>query len=389
MELHEQMRLCIQSANEWTQGKSRAAFGNDSPDSRRIKRLFGLNQTAELVGVTRQAIADAEESGRLPAPRLKDTKGKLKKAIRAGYTLEDHDHMRDEFGTQPYRPDGTNPVVISVPGGKGGCYKTSVVAHIAQWLSMRGYRVLVIDIDPQAHLSMYFGYHPELNTTINDTVLPWMLGNADDLTYAINGTAWPKLDIIPSHLHMQRLESELREADTDYEVHQMLQAGIQSVSDSYDVVLIDGHPDLGLGTMNMICASDIALLATSTEVNDINSSCQLMGLIADLYDPESGLEHSHTPIVRVLPTKIGSPTSSSHENLREMHQFWGGVPTKNCVRVTDEVGKGQRRMATIFEQADDKDVRSSPSAWKRATEIFDAIFTEIHDELIVPHWRER
>ncbi|WP_413760932.1 AAA family ATPase, partial [Vibrio vulnificus] len=91
------------------------------------------------------------------------------------------------------------------------------------------------DIDPQAHGSMYFGYHPELNTDVNDTVLPFMLGEKDDLTYCINETAWPKLEIIASNLQLQRIESELLEADIEYPADQMLRAGLMTVQDSYDV----------------------------------------------------------------------------------------------------------------------------------------------------------
>ncbi|WP_342652539.1 ParA family protein (plasmid) [Vibrio metschnikovii] len=52
-------------------------------------------------------------------------------------------------------------ITVSIAGGKGGCWKTATAAHFAQWLGLKGFRVLVADIDPQAHLSMYFGYHPE------------------------------------------------------------------------------------------------------------------------------------------------------------------------------------------------------------------------------------
>ncbi|WP_182027479.1 AAA family ATPase, partial [Vibrio rotiferianus] len=213
-----------------------------------------------------------------------------------------------------------------------------------------------------------------------------MLGDKDDLSYCVKETAWPNLDIIPSHLQMQRLESEIEDAELEYQPHQMLQAGIDGIKDHYDVVIVDGHPDLGMGTTNMICASDVVLIATSAEVNDINSTCQLMGLITDIYG-ENGLETTHEPYVRILPTKLGAAKSSSLENLADMRAFWGAMPLKNGVFHTDEVGKGQRRMATIYEQADSSE-RSTPAAWKRATEIFDAPFKEILDEIIKPMWED-
>lgn len=384
MSLSEQMNGCIHHAKTWMTERAKIKFGEDSPSARVLKRRFGINEAAELVGVSRQAIVKAENEGRLPKPDYKDTASN--KPVRSGFTLQQINEMRHVFNTSPWRPNNLDPIILSIPGGKGGCWKTSTSAHFGQWLSLKGYRVLVVDIDPQAHLSMYFGYHPELNTTVEQTILPFMLGDKDDLSYCVQETAWPNLDIIPSHLQLQRLEREMPEADLEHQTHQMLQAGLATISDHYDIVIIDGHPDLGIGTTNMICASDVTLIATSVEVNDINSTCQLMGLIADIYS-EDGLDVTHEPVVRVLPTKLGNKTSSSNQNLLDMQAFWAGLPIKNGCFYTDEVGKGQRRMATIYEQADSSE-RSTPAAWKRATDIFDATFSEILNDLIKPMWDE-
>ncbi|OSI59070.1 AAA family ATPase, partial [Bradyrhizobium canariense] len=209
--LSEQMQACIDSFNDWSRARAKKKFGDDSPLARVLNRRFGINEAAEMIGVTSEAIRKAEKEGRLPQPEYKESNSP--RPIRLGYTLAQIDHMRDVFKKQPYQVMETYPITVSVPGGKGGCWKTSTAVHLAQWLSLKGYRVLFVDIDPQAHGSMYFGYHPELNTDVNDTVLPFMLGEKDDLTYCINETAWPKLEIIARNLQMQRIESELLEAD--------------------------------------------------------------------------------------------------------------------------------------------------------------------------------
>lgn len=387
MSLSEQMDVCIKNAMNWMHARAVAKFGDDSPENRVLKRRFRVNEAAELIkpGMSRQTIYKAEKEGRLPTPDYKDsTTGK---PVRAGYTLAQIEYMREVFNAQPHRPEDSDAVVLAMPGGKGGCWKTSTAAHFAQWLSLKGYRVWCIDIDPQSHLSMYFGYHPELNTTEEDTALPYLLGDKDDLSYCIKETAWPNLHITPSHLQMQRLEREMPEADLEYPVHRMLESGIDEYRHNYDIIIIDGHPDLGIGTMNMICASDVTLVVTSAEVNDINSTCQLMGLIRDIYKKEGGLDVSQEPLTRVLPTKLGGDASSSKKNLKNMQEFWPGMVLSSGCQFTEEVGKGQRRGATIYEQADSTE-RSSPAAWTRAIKIFDEPFTEILDDLIKPQWAE-
>ena len=70
----------------------------------------------------------------------------------------------------PHRRDGEPLQVISVMNFKGGSGKTTTAAHLAQYLALRGYRVLAIDLDPQASLSALFGHQPELDVGENETL---------------------------------------------------------------------------------------------------------------------------------------------------------------------------------------------------------------------------
>lgn len=362
---------------------ARGQFGDDNPEARRITRRFGLNETSELVGVSRTAIDKAENEGRLPAPDMVESKGAVRIMRRAGYTLEQIDVMRQVFGTHPWRGEGDYALVVSIDGNKGGCYKTATNVHWAQWLSLRGYRVLLIDIDQQAHASMYFGYVPGLHVHADDTILPWMLGDRDDLGYCIKPTAWPNLDIIPSCLDMQQLESAMPTAEgLPAPEHLMLRHGIETVCDDYDIILIDGHPDLGIGTINQICASDIILVATSCEINDYMSSAQYFMAVRDaMTELDLG---GFQPTLKVLLTKLGMPGSSSQWMAGKLREELGGLVLPGGIAVTDEVGKGQLRLMTIFEQ--DKEHRSSISAWRRALDIYEPIFRHIEQQLILPQW---
>ncbi|MXF09081.1 AAA family ATPase, partial [Escherichia coli] len=102
------------------------------------------------------------------------------------------------------------PPVIGVAAHKGGVYKTSVSVHLAQDLALKGLRVLLVEgNDPQGTASMYHGWVPDLHIHAEDTLLPFYLGEKDDVTYAIKPTCWPGLDIIPSCLALHRIETEL------------------------------------------------------------------------------------------------------------------------------------------------------------------------------------
>ncbi len=176
---------------------------------RRVKNHTPVEdrRAADLVGVSSQAIRDAEKAGRLPHPDM-ETRGRVEQ--RVGYTIEQINHMRDVFGTRLRRSEDSFPPVIGVAAHKGGVYKTSVSVHLAQDLALKGLRVLLVEgNDPQGTASMYHGWVPDLHIHAEDTLLPFYLGEKDDASYAVKPTCWPGLDIIPSCLALHRIETEL------------------------------------------------------------------------------------------------------------------------------------------------------------------------------------
>lgn len=385
MNLKSRLDELISRGHAMTMAIAQAQFGDDSPESRAITRRWGITEAAELIGVTPQSIRNAEESGRLP-PADMVTRGRVPQ--RAGYTIEQINSMRDHFGTRPSRPEGQSPVVLAIAAHKGGAYKTSTSVHMAQWAALQGLRVLLIDAtDPQATASLYHGYVPDLHIHAEDTLLPYYLGERDNAEYAIKPTCWPNLDIIPSCLAIHRIESEIevleKEGRLPVASHLLLRAAIESVWDSYDLIVIDSAPNLGIGTINVVCAADVIVVPTPAELYDYVSSLQFFTMLRDLIANVDlgGFE----PDVRVLVTKystaVGNQSAWMDEQIRNA---WGGMVLKEVVRVTDEVGKGQVRMRTVFEQAANQ--RSTPTAWRNAVAIWEPVCREIYDRLIATRW---
>lgn len=385
MNLKSRLDELISRGHAMTMAIAQAQFGDDSPESRAITRRWGITEAAELIGVTPQSIRNAEESGRLP-PADMVTRGRVPQ--RAGYTIEQINSMRDHFGTRPSRPEGQSPVVLAIAAHKGGAYKTSTSVHMAQWAALQGLRVLLIDAtDPQATASLYHGYVPDLHIHAEDTLLPYYLGERDNAEYAIKPTCWPNLDIIPSCLAIHRIESEIevleKEGRLPVASHLLLRAAIESVWDSYDLIVIDSAPNLGIGTINVVCAADVIVVPTPAELYDYVSSLQFFTMLRDLMANVDlgGFE----PDVRVLVTKystaVGNQSAWMDEQIRNA---WGGMVLKEVVRVTDEVGKGQVRMRTVFEQAANQ--RSTPTAWRNAVAIWEPVCREIYDRLIATRW---
>lgn len=385
MNLKQRLDELIARGHTMTKMIAQAQFGDDSPEARTITRRWGITEAAELIGVTPQTIRNAEESGKLPPA---DTVVRGRVPQRAGYTIEQINDMRDHFGTRPSRPEGQSPAVLAIAAHKGGAFKTSTSVHMAQWAALQGLRVLLIDAtDPQATASLYHGYVPDLHIHADDTLLPFYLGERDNAEYAIKPTCWPNLDIIPSCLAIHRIESEievLEKAGTlPVPSHLLLRAAIESVWDSYDLIVIDSAPNLGIGTINVVCAADVIVVPTPAELYDYVSSLQFFTMLRDLIANVDlgGFE----PDVRVLVTKYSSAVGNQSAWMDEqIRNAWGGMVLKEVVRLTDEVGKGQVRMRTVFEQAANQ--RSTPTAWRNAVAIWEPVCKEIYERLIRTRW---
>ncbi|EBE8221893.1 plasmid-partitioning protein SopA [Salmonella enterica] len=385
MNLKDRLDELIARGHTMTKMIAQAQFGDDSPEARTITRRWGITEAAELIGVTPQTIRNAEESGKLPPA---DTVVRGRVPQRAGYTIGQINDMRDHFGTRPSRPDGQSPAVLAIAAHKGGAFKTSTSVHMAQWAALQGLRVLLIDAtDPQATASLYHGYVPDLHIHAEDTLLPYYLGERDNAEYAIKPTCWPNLDIIPSCLAIHRIESEIEVLEAAGKLpvpsHLLLRAAIESVWDSYDLIVIDSAPNLGIGTINVVCAADVIVVPTPAELYDYVSSLQFFTMLRDLIANVDlgGFE----PDVRVLVTKYSSAVGNQSAWMDEqIRNAWGGMVLKEVVRLTDEVGKGQVRMRTVFEQAANQ--RSTPTAWRNAVAIWEPVCREIYERLIKTRW---
>ncbi|EKE2597404.1 TPA: plasmid-partitioning protein SopA [Salmonella enterica] len=385
MSLKDTLDECIRMGSAMTLAIARAQFGDDSPESRQITRRWRITEAAELIGVSPQNIRDAEDNGRLPPPDM-ETRGRVEQ--RSGYTIQQINSMRAIFGTLNRRPENESPVVLAVAAHKGGAWKTASAVHQAQWLALQGLRVLLLDAtDPQGTASLYHGYVPDLHVHAEDTLLPFYLGERDDALYAIKPTCWPNLDIIPSCLAVHRIESELYPlhdaGKLPVEPHLMLRAAIESVWDSYDVIVIDSAPNLGVGTINVVCAADVIVVPTPAELYDYVSTLQFFTMLRDLLE---GVDlNGFEPDVRLLITRysnaVGSQSAWMDQRIREA---WGPIVLREIVKTTDEVGKGQVRMRTVFEQAANQ--RSTPNAWRNAVAIWEPVCREIYETLIKPRW---
>ncbi len=179
--------------------------------------------------------------------------------------------------------------IISLLNHKGGVGKTTSAINIGAGLVELGQKVLLIDLDPQANLTLSLGI-PRQKITIYESIR----GESELVPY----TAKEGMDVITSSLDLSGAEMELiNEAGREY----ILQELFQPVLEEYDYIIIDCPPSLGLLTLNALTTSHYVYIPLQTEflalqgltkikqVIDkvrfrLNKQLQIGGVIATMYD---------------------------------------------------------------------------------------------------------
>ncbi len=188
---------------------------------------------------------------------------------------------------------------IVIANQKGGVGKTTTAINIATALAAVDYRVLLIDMDPQANASTGLGY---VKSNDGLTIYDFLVGNCD-IENVTQQTIIPGLQLMPSSVDLVGAEVELVQRD---QRHLLLKKGLMGYRDSFDFIIIDCPPSMGLLTLNaMVSASCViiplqceyyALQGLSYLLNSIqkiqkthNSSLRLLGVVLTMFDKRSSL----------------------------------------------------------------------------------------------------
>ncbi len=162
--------------------------------------------------------------------------------------------------------------IIAIANQKGGVGKTTTSVNLAASLGVLEKKVLLIDADPQANATSGLG----IDVEAVEFGTYQLLEHSCKAEQAIIKTSSPNLDIIPSHIDLVAIEIELVDQD---EREYMLKKAITHLKDSYDYILIDCAPSLGLLTLNALTASDSIIIPIQCEYFALEGLGKLLNTI--------------------------------------------------------------------------------------------------------------
>ena len=146
---------------------------------------------------------------------------------------------------------------IAIVNQKGGCGKTTTVVNLAGSLAADGARVLVIDMDPQAHATLALGIDPEMTEANLYEVLADEDGRA--LVNQILVEVDPRIEVAPSGIVLSALEQKLAAEHAEARTERLVGA-LGQLARPYDFALIDCPPNVGLLTFNALRAAQEVII---------------------------------------------------------------------------------------------------------------------------------
>ena len=251
------------------------------PHPRKNSPRFSGAQLAALCGIEATQVPYLSKRGDLPSG-THEGNGK-----RRTFSLVEARQWIAQLSKFAQRPAGVKGATISVVNFKGGSTKTTTAFNLAQGLTLRGRRVLLVDLDPQGSATTLTGLLPAAEVleehTVGPVTYPPLSEAPKDLRYAVQSTYWDGLDLIPAapQLFNAEIFLPMHSRDPDIAWWDIINRAIDPLREDYDVIIFDTAPALSYLAVNAVIASDGLLMPIPPENLDYASSVAFWSLLSE------------------------------------------------------------------------------------------------------------
>lgn len=344
------------------------------PNAQKTLRRFSLAEVADFVGVSQSYLKKLHLQGKGVEPSTTSTG-------RRYYTAEQMNDLRALLDRVPQRQAGERMQVIAVVNFKGGSGKTTTAAHLAQYMALRGYRVLAVDLDPQASLTALYGIQPELDEKASFYEALRYDDNRKSILDIIQPTNFPNLDVVPANLELQEYEYETpiamqrKDSAAGKLFYTRIGEALGEVDDRYDVIVIDCPPQLGYLTLTALTAATSVLITVHPQMLDIMSMSQFLLMLGDILKSVErvgvnvSLDWFRYLVTRYEPTDI-----PQQQMVGFMQSMFAQQMMKNHMVKSTAISDAGLTKQSLYEV---ERAQFTASTYDRARECMDAVNAEV------------
>lgn len=326
-----------------------------APRPRKNPPTFTSAQVAEMCGIDRARLnyLATKDGSTLPAGELQGN-GRSRH-----FTLAETRMWVQQASKIPKSPliagEATRARIMVSANFKGGSCKSTTSMCLGQGLSLRGRRILLVDLDPQASLTEMCGLYAEKEITSDDTVLPFILSPEEyRLEDVVQTTYWDGVDVIPAHpglfdaeFHLPAMANQTK----GFQFWKILREGLEPLRAKYDYIILDSAPSLSYITINALMAADSIVMPLVPESLDFISSVAFWGLYTDF----AGVFEQHGDkktfdFVSILLSKVDNSQASSAPVVRSwVQRAYGDWLSPIEVPASSVMSNGAIALATVFD----------------------------------------
>ena len=230
--------------------------------------------------------------------------------------------------------------IVAIANQKGGCGKTTTSINLSGAIAHLGKKILLIDLDPQAHATFGLGM---AGTPVDKSIYNLLTDNSEtrrNIEHCIINVS-ENLDIIPSNILLSTLEQELK--DTEGAVSKLFEI-IHAGALNYDYVIIDCPPSLGFLTFNALRAASLVIVPMDMGAFSLMGVGKLLGMVELIK-----VKINHSPQVKALATLYDRRLKYSEIMLNEIKRCFKDQLLETIIRMNVTLRKAVAKGVTVLQ----------------------------------------